>query len=213
MLIIQFTIMPMKKYIHILLVVILVMSSLSAGITLAKKKTKKPATLIITSETFHTGEKVQPNTPSPQLSWKSKTKVKGIRSYALLIYDKHPEAEKWVYWCMQNIPASKNSLPENYVTIQFEKGGPEKTSPNTYGFVSFGGGPYINYEGPHPGGDGDHPFEILMVSLNTNKTLNFTDQSSGKAGSCGADAFMKAVKGKTLAQGTFNGVFGKPVEE
>ena len=51
---------------------------------------------------------------SPQLSWK--TKRTNIKSYALLMWDKHPIAEKWVHWCVVRIPPEMTTIPEGYST-------------------------------------------------------------------------------------------------
>lgn len=195
----------MKRFLLISILALLIFTLFFPVAALAKKKVKKALSkkITVTSTSFKKNEFIPVKhaygvyvtggeNVSPQLSWK--TKRKDIKSFALLLWDKHPIAEKSVHWCVINIPASVKALPE---------GASKNAMP---GYAMFDGGielmnvaEFNGYVGPYPPEEsGPHEYEFRVIGLNA-ETLDLSD--------CTVESFTNAVKKKTLAKGKYLGKF------
>lgn len=195
---------------------VFLLSFIFAACVYAQKKTTAPSIsptkLIVTSASFENRKALpvkhayanRPGQPeqnvSPQLSWKlEKAQKQAIKSYAVLMWDRHPVAQKFVHWCVLNIPSSATSLPEDFsAQLSLSGKGEGIQMTNSYGNSSYGG--------PQPPkGTGVHEYEFWVVGLNTDETLNVSDPSM--PGWCEVDRFKKAISGKILAEGKLVGKY------
>lgn len=93
---------------------------------------------------------------SPPITW---TEVPaGVRSFALSVIDRHPNANDWVHWLVANIPPAVREIAEHASTIR------DKMPPGAIEFRnSFGD---LGYGGPQPPrGSGSHAYEITVYAL------------------------------------------------
>jgi hypothetical protein len=147
-------------------------------------------TLTIRSEAFaaqqpipkkHTGDGED---VSPSLSWSGAPT--GVAEWALIVDDPDaPTPEPWVHWVLFKIPASASGLEEGAIPPGALEG---KNSWGTLG-----------YRGPAPPkGHGVHHYHFKVYALREPITLG-----------AGADkaSLIKAMQGKTLAQGEVIGAY------
>ncbi len=94
---------------------------------------------------------------SPEIKWSNAPE--DTKSFVLIVDDPDAPAGNWVHWVAYNIPANKNSLPENITsTSQLEDG-------TLQGSNSFNN---LGYGGPcPPQGHGAHRYFFKLYALDT----------------------------------------------
>lgn len=135
------------------------------------------------------------------LAWKVTKKVaKKTKSFAVIMIDRHPIAEKFVHLLAYNIPASARSLEEGALSGA-HYGDMTKAPPGTLVGITTGGN--AGYMGPYPPpNEGKHVYDITVYALNAEKLeLEALTQISEAA-------FKKLLKKKIVAQGKLKGKFG-----
>ena len=95
---------------------------------------------------------------SPQISWINLPE--GTKSLALVMFDEHPAANKWIHWLVANIPSSVDSIPEGASPDKISE--PAFETNNSFGFEGYGG--------PQPPkGSGKHKYIFKLFALRVEK--------------------------------------------
>ena len=112
----------------------------------------------------------------------------GTKSFALVIVDQHPIAQKWVHWMVINIPPSATSLTESASGKSMPSGAVELQ--NTFGATGYGG--------PQPPrGTGPHAYVVTLYALKIDK-LELRPNA-------GLADFQNAIKGKVIGEASITG--------
>ncbi len=96
------------------------------------------------------------------LPFKWENPPEGTKSFAFLMYDRHPVAKNWIHWGIVDIAPSYKELPEG---ASKTNNMPENSIEiiNSYGETGYGG------PAP-PKGTGKHEYACIIYALNIEKT-------------------------------------------
>ena len=112
------------------------------------------------------------------------------KSIAVLMWDKHPIANKWVHWAVINISPGGELVEGASNSDQMPKGSRELK--NSWGEKGYGG--------PQPpSGTGRHKYIITVYALSVKK-VNLSGEMTRKK-------FRRAIKGKVLEKKSYVGYF------
>jgi Raf kinase inhibitor-like YbhB/YbcL family protein len=104
---------------------------------------------------------------SISLGWKNPPR--NTKSFAILMIDNHPMADKFIHWLAINIPKKTSSIDEKASITGMPSGSVEFDN-------SFG---YKGYGGPSPqAGTGTHRYLITLYALNTDFMDEFAKNDS-----------------------------------
>ena len=124
---------------------------------------------------------------SPELKWT--TKVKGIKTFVLIVDDPDAPNGDFVHWVVYNIPDDVNELHEEVTTT---RNVPDEVSQGTNSFGRIG------YRGPCPPAGNPHRYFFRLYALDSALHLE-----------SGAEKHQvqKAMKGHILAEGELMGKY------
>lgn len=141
-----------------------------------------------------------PENPAAQnlsipLTWKTDKKVlQKTKSYAIIMIDLHPVAQKWVHLAVVNIPKDISEVAEGALSGHSPPPNGALMLTNTYGFEGYGG--------PNPPKEtGSHVYEITLYALNV-PSLEVNTQQAYTWG-----AYRKMLSGKTITQTSIKGKY------
>ncbi|MDH4128267.1 MAG: YbhB/YbcL family Raf kinase inhibitor-like protein [Spirochaetota bacterium] len=126
---------------------------------------------------------------SISLKWFSKPI--GTKSFAIIMWDKHPVAESWVHWLVIDIA-------DNISNIEEGASNSEKMPRNSIELINSFGDKGYGGPGP-PRGSGKHIYVITIYALNV-KRLNLSGEISKKD-------FLSAIAGKVLKESSIIGYY------
>ena len=134
------------------------------------------------SREMYTGQNI-----SPQYAWTDYPS--NVKSFILLLIDRHPKASGFVHWLLTNIPANVNKIPEGAShSSKLPANVQEQT--NSYGQMGYGG--------PQPPkGTGKHIYEAIIFALDTDKI--------SLSGEVNEKQLLAKIKPNILAQASLNG--------
>lgn len=113
------------------------------------------------------------------------------KSFAVVLVDTAPVANRWVHWMVVDIPRDVPSLSGGASGTPAMPGGARELS-NSFGFVGYGG--------PQPPpGTGRHDYVATVYALDV--------ETLGLSGTASLDEFERAVSGRVLASGTCTGFY------
>ncbi|PIQ77204.1 hypothetical protein COV82_05960 [Candidatus Peregrinibacteria bacterium CG11_big_fil_rev_8_21_14_0_20_46_8] len=130
---------------------------------------------------------------NPHFAWSSDGDE--AESYAIMMYDTHPDADNFVHWCISGIPANRRAINEGDSGVMRPSGSYEW--PNSSGLLTYGGP-------TPPAGSGLHEYIFKFYALNVEDDLS----SFVGEGRCSLESFAAAIEGKIVAEGTYTGYFG-----
>jgi Raf kinase inhibitor-like YbhB/YbcL family protein len=136
------------------------------------------------SRNIHTGQNI-----SPQYSW---TDYPGsVKSFVLMMVDRHPKANGFIHWLLADIPAGINKIAEGAsLSSKMPPEIPELM--NSFGLRGYGG--------PEPPkGSGRHFYDTTVYALDIEKT--------DLKGQVNEKQFLSKYKGNILSQATMTGYF------
>lgn len=115
----------------------------------------------------------------------------GTKSWALLLIDRHPDANSWVHWLVTSIPPAVVSLARGTSGSGMPAGA--KAHANSFGTLGYGG--------PQPPtGTGKHEYEAVLYALDTD--VNLPERIS-------LNEFVRAIDGHVLATAACSGMLGR----
>ena len=126
---------------------------------------------------------------SPLLAWQGAPA--GTRSYALVCEDPDAPGKIWSHWVVFNIPASANSLQENFPKLGTLVDG------TVQGVNDFG---FTGYSGPCPPPNGPHRYYFKLYAFDSKLLLD--------AG-CSRSALLEAMQGHILAGAELFGTYDR----
>ncbi len=123
-------------------------------------------------------------------SWKHPPEA--TESFALLLYDSHPAAHRWVHWIVVDMPSETTELPEGASGTDMPPGSVEHS--NSWGDVGYGG--------PEPPeGTGGHYYLATLYALDVPELDVAADAD--------LRTFLRAVQGHVLAEAKIEGSLGR----
>lgn len=161
-------------------------------LTLSLVICSQASALTLKSRDFADGEKLPLKTGyeksniSPVIEWEDIPE--NTASFVLIMDD--PDASGWVHWLIYNIPASVNSLRDDFPRDEKFKDG------TMQGVNSFN---KVGYGGPCPP-RGTHRYVFKLFALDTLLELEPKAQKSD---------LLKAIKGHIIQEATLTGKFSK----
>lgn len=116
----------------------------------------------------------------------------GTESFALLMFDTHPVADKWVHWMVVDVPAETTQLSEGASGAGMPTGTRELS--NTWGDSGYGG--------PEPPEDTGGHFYLTTVYALDIDMIEIADDADTRA-------FKRAIDGHVLAEAKVEGSLGR----